>query len=227
MSKVNYKLIRLLLLCLTAIIANKSICYPPTKVIRQSGGFNLGLSYPLNGRPPKINDTESTFEFPTTTQFNFGLFYNSRQKGPFWEYGINFSQSKNYYKLNNEKSDSIIHSLISNYIALEIKLVFHNIGDYSRNLYGLSFSPGVSIKQTNITYYRNMGRLNHFESENYYTKIRKPCLDFGAWFSKEFDFSHDLTFRYEFNLHWNFIVPKSTTIINQFNIGFKGYILFM
>lgn len=201
--------------------------YPPTKNIRQSGGFGLGLSYPITGSSLESANKNTTFKIPPSPQFSFELNYGNRKKDVYFEYGLKFQQFKNAYYDDLLRSDTIYYSLLSTYIQTEARVVFHSIGEVSRNLYGFSGGPGFGIRQQKMEY-RHVNKHHEFyTSENYYKNIRKFNIDLGIFVAKEFDLSNDVTLRYELNAHWNTIFSKVLSpSISQIRFGFSGFVLF-
>lgn len=212
---------------MTSFCIDLKALYPPTKNIRQTVGFGLGLSYPIVGSPLESLNKSTTFKIPPSPQFGFEANYGNRKKDVYFEYGLKFQQFKNSYIADVKSMDSIYHSLLSTFIQAEARIVFHSIGEISRNLFGFTGGPGFSIWQQKVEYLYLHKHHSYFASENYYQNIRKINFDLGMFVAKEVDFGSDIAIRYELNVHWNNIFSKVLNpSVNQLRFGFSMFILY-
>jgi hypothetical protein len=191
----------------------------PLKNINKSYGFSLQTGFPITGNTP-VFDGNQFSKTPSGADFGLGFSYGNRFATKWPEIGLSFNRYSTGYK--TPEQDTLSYRLQSNYLGIDLRYCISEKKERSRNLITMSLTPGISLRQRNLTYIKDNGKALYGSAENYNHMITPFNFSFLVSAAKEFDFTQETTSRLELFTRWNTVFTKNGQgVISQLAMGLK------
>lgn len=196
----------------------------PLKNITEAFGFSLSAGMPFTGTAPAFGDNKYN-RTGSGADFGLGFSYGRRGAANWPEIGLSFSRYSAGYKWPDR--DSLQYRLQSNYLGLDLRYCMTENGARSRNLFSLTLTPGISLRQRNLVYTMSDGEPVFGEAENYRKEVAPFNVALAVSGGKELDFTTETTARIELFTRWNTVFTRNGQgVISQLAIGLKLSLLY-
>lgn len=191
----------------------------PIKNISEAFGFSLSAGMPFTGTAPAFGENDYS-RTGSGTDFGLGFSYGRRGAANWPEIGLSFNRYSAGYQLPG--SDSVKYRLQSNYLGFDLRYCMTENGARSRNLFSLTLTPGISLRQRNLSYTMIDGKPYFGEAMNYSKEVAPFNMALAISGGKELDFTPETTARIELFTRWNTVFTRNGQgVISQLALGLK------
>lgn len=191
----------------------------PVKNINEAFGFSVSAGMPFTGTAPGFGDNTYS-RTGSGADFGLGFSYGRRGAANWPEIGVSFNRFSAGYK--RPDNDSLRYRLQSNYLGIDLRYCMTENGARSRNLFSLTLTPGLSLRQRNLVYTMSDGKPLFGEAENYRQEVAPFNMALAVSGGKELDFTAETTARIELFTRWNTVFTRNGQgVISQLALGLK------